>query len=836
MRKIKEKKYVLLAFIMPILLLIINLIILKIFNRKADVFSSNQILVADLKSQYVPLFNYLRNVLHGNESIFYSFHNLFGGNMIGTFAYYLSSPLNIIFIFSSNSNIVNFVYVLILFKIGLCGLFMYLFLYHKKDNKFLAFLFSLFYALMAYNVSYYFNVMWLDCVFLLPLVIYGIDNIIHKKDGKLYLFSLILTIISNFYIAYMVCIFSVIYFIYEMVITYCKKDKKDIIDCLKIFIICSFLSGLICCFILVPTIISLKDIFRAPLKDSMFIQNNLFKNFLVSLSKLYMFPQNPENLLSSFTPNVYFGILPLLFCFTFFYGKHSFKEKIISLIIIVIFFLSFSLNNMNLFWHGFTFPNGYDFRFSFLFSFFMLLISFKSISNKDYLKISKFLIFIFIILFIGFNELNNGLNISFSNYSLLVTVILLILYYVFISRKSSIFKYLIFFIVLIELVLHVNNSFFVLTNLKYDADYNYYLNKICKLSSELDDDNYHLSYPIMFGGLESFVCDDKRVVSSLTTNNKNIYNFMYNLGYTVTYSTVLSENNTDLARSVIGIKDYIDQDKEYSKKSFTYDYGNGFKEKYYLHENNYSLPIGYMIDKNSQKYFDTNDCVNAFQYQNLLLKSMTGLEKDVLIPFEYNMVDDFNYNVDISNGEDIFIYINYPIPENEEFFSEIKINDSKIYDLDTFNTGVFKVKNDFSENTLNVKVYNDVKKYKNFDNTVYFYYLNSEIFEEHIKILKENTLEITNLNNNQLKGTINTSKGGYLFLSIPYEKGWDIYVDNKRVDYIKLYDTFIGIKLKKGKHSIEMKYYSPGIIYGIILSVIGILLSIFFFKKIKYLH
>ena len=836
MKKIKGKKYALLAFIMPILLLIINLIILKIFNRKADIFSSNQILVADLKSQYVPLFNYLRNVLQGNESIFYSFHNLFGGNMIGTFAYYLSSPLNVIFIFSDAYNIVNYVYILIFIKIGLCGLFMYIFLLHKKDNKYLALVFSLFYSLMAYNISYYFNVMWLDCVCLLPLVIYGIDNIIHKKDGKLYLFTLSLTIISNFYIAYMVCIFCVIYFIYEMIITYCKHDKKDIFDCFKIFIICSFLSGLICCFILIPTIINLKDIYRAPLKDSMFIQNNLFNNFLISLSKLYMFPQSPENLLSSFTPNVYFGILPLLFCFTFFYGKHSFKEKIVSLIIIVFFFLSFSLNNLNLFWHGFTFPNGYDFRFSFLFSFFMLLVSFKSIANKDFLKISKFLIFIFIILFIGLNELTNGLNVSFSYYSLFVTVILLIIYYVFINRKSSIFKLLIIVFVLIELILHINNSFFVLTNLKYEADYSYYLNKICKLSSELDDDNYRLSYPIMFGGLESFACSDKRVVSSLTTNNKNVYKFMYNLGYTVTYSTVLSENNTELARSVIGIKDYIDQNKEYSKNSFIYNYGKDLKEKYYLHENNYSLPIGYMIDKNSQKFFNSSDYTNAFEFQNLLLKSMTGLDQDVLIPFDYNMVDDFNYNVDISNGEDIFIYINYPIPENEEFFSEIKINDSKIYDLDTFNTGVFKVKNDFSDKIMNVEVYNDEKKYQNFDNTVYFYYLNSKIFEEHIKILKENTLEITNLNNNQLKGTINTSKGGYLFLSIPYEKGWDIYVDNKRVDYIKLYDTFIGIKLKKGKHSIEMKYYSPGIIYGIILSVIGILLSIFFFKKIKYLH
>lgn len=827
----KKKKYILLSFFIPILILILNLFILKINYPDKDIFSSKQILVADLKSQYIPLFNYLRNVLQGNDSIFYSFHNLLGGNMIATFSYYLSSPLNIILIFSKQNNVINYIYVLIFIKIGLCGLTMYLYLNHKKNNNYMSLLFSLCYALMAYNISYYFNIMWLDCVYLLPLVIYGVDNIIHKNNPKLYLITLVLTIISNFYIAYMVCIFVIIYFIYECIITYSKSNKKEILNCLKIFIITSLLSVIICSILLIPTIINLKNIYRVSLENSMYIQNNLFNNFLMSLSKLYMLPQNPENLLSSYTPNIYFGILPLLSVMTFFFSKYSFKEKIITLIIIIFFFLSLTLNNLNILWHGFTFPNGYAYRFSFLFSFFMILIGYKSIINNR-LNISRFLIFLFILLFIGLNEINNGNNISFTYLNLFLTILFIILYYIFTNKKNIIFKILIFILVIIELVIHVNNSFFILANLEYDTSYNYYYNKICKLSKKLDDYNYRFSSPLMFGGLESFICSDRRLSSSLTTNNKNVYEFMYNLGYTVTYSTVLSDNNTILSKSILGVKNYLDQISEDSIKKVVYKYGEDTIENYYLHINNYSLPIGFLIDIDSIDTFNNSYYDNAFEFQNNLIKSMSGLNKDVLMPFEYEENEDF-YLVDISNNNDIYMYIKYPIPENEEFFSEISINDEIIYDIDTFKTGIFKVKNNFDTDKIKVSVYNNELKYINYDKNIYFYYFDYNIFKEHIDILNKNTLNINKIKNNYLSGNIKVNKKSYLFLSIPYEEGFNIYVDGKLVKYEKLYDTFIGIKLKKGNHKITIKFISPGINKGIVLSVIGVALTVIYFKKRK---
>ena len=48
---------------------------------------------------------------------------------------------------------------------------------------------------------------------LLPLIILSIENIIDKDKYLMYIFSLSLMLIANYFIGYMICLFSVLYFI-----------------------------------------------------------------------------------------------------------------------------------------------------------------------------------------------------------------------------------------------------------------------------------------------------------------------------------------------------------------------------------------------------------------------------------------------------------------------------------------------------------------------------------------------------------------------------------------------------------------------------------------------
>jgi len=78
-----------------------------------------------------------------------------------------------------------------------------------------------------------------------------------------------------------------------------------------------------------------------------------------------------------------------------------------------------------------------------------------------------------------------------------------------------------------------------------------------------------------------------------------------------------------------------------------------------------------------------------------------------------------------------------------------------------------------------------------------------------------------------IKGEIDVKEDGYFNLSIPYDKGFNIKVDSKETEYEKINGVFLGFKINKGHHNIEINYEAPNFKEGAIISVIGFLLFIF---------
>lgn len=78
-----------------------------------------------------------------------------------------------------------------------------------------------------------------------------------------------------------------------------------------------------------------------------------------------------------------------------------------------------------------------------------------------------------------------------------------------------------------------------------------------------------------------------------------------------------------------------------------------------------------------------------------------------------------------------------------------------------------------------------------------------------------------------LKTTMATSKSDkYLMLSVPYNKNWRVKVNGKRVETYSVAGGFLGVKLNKGSNTIMATYYAPSLVWGAIVSVIGISLNI----------
>lgn len=303
--------------------------------------------------------------------------------MIGLWAYYLTSPFNLILILFPPKLITLAVTTLTLIKISTAGLTFGILLKKAFDGKgFILAAFSISYALMGYTIVNQLNIMWLDGLVFLPMVILGIEKLLITKKGSFYTLFLAIMLVANYYIAYMICIFTVVYFFFRLTgIHFPNKIalKKKIIYFFTTFLRFawySLLAGGLSAFLLIPT-------FNALLASKASYTNfKLDWNFNYPIqeiiAKFYLgafnFDQMPDG-----TPNVFIGSLALISFGCFFFNRaFPIRERFGALLVSIFLILSMNIKALNLMWHGMQYPIWYPYRFSFVFCFFMILLGFRS--------------------------------------------------------------------------------------------------------------------------------------------------------------------------------------------------------------------------------------------------------------------------------------------------------------------------------------------------------------------------------------------------------------------------------------------------------------------------
>ena len=158
--------------------------------------------------------NEFMDKLKNGGSLSYSWNVGMGSNFVALYAYYLASPFNWLAILIAPEPEIEFLTYMIVLKIGLCGLtFCWYLSRHFKTRDLGMSSSPVFYALSAYMAAYSWNVMWLDCLVLAPVILLGLERLVKEGKCLLYCLSLALSILTNYYISIMICIFLVLYFI-----------------------------------------------------------------------------------------------------------------------------------------------------------------------------------------------------------------------------------------------------------------------------------------------------------------------------------------------------------------------------------------------------------------------------------------------------------------------------------------------------------------------------------------------------------------------------------------------------------------------------------------------
>ena len=171
----EKRKVGIIAFGFPILLVMILMLLMRQYP-----FGDHSLLIWDMDWQYSAFFVHLRDIMHGDASLWYSFSRAIGGDMIGVAAYYLISPFNLLFYFFDASNIYAGIALVLLLKIGTTGWAMNTYLYQKHQTADTV-IFSTAYALSGFIAGYFFNMIWLDGIILLPLTKFAFAEFFVKK-------------------------------------------------------------------------------------------------------------------------------------------------------------------------------------------------------------------------------------------------------------------------------------------------------------------------------------------------------------------------------------------------------------------------------------------------------------------------------------------------------------------------------------------------------------------------------------------------------------------------------------------------------------------------------
>ncbi len=775
------------AFVIPIIIIVFA-------YHKVGIYlgGPNTILTMDMGAQYMPFWASLRRIVCSDNSLFLNLSGALANNF-GGFAYYIFSPLTWITEFFSLEKLPDVIYFLTLLRIGLCGISFccyLLYTYREKQYKLAVVLLSCCYALMSYNVGYSLNLMWLDAVIMLPWILMGIERILRENKPALFIFSVFLSLVFNYYITGMSAVFAVGYLFIRL-----TEIKKWSIKQIGGFILYALMGIGLAMPILLPGVLALAngklDEQAKPITD--LFRYNIFQVVGQLLSGRY------DTLMDDGLPLIFCGtgtvVLALIYLIK---GKDSIRNRLLWTAFTVFYFFSMCFIPLDRIMHGFKETTCFEVRYSYVFSCLLLILAYRGI-DCIYEKISKLSL-------VGF-----------------------------LKAIATLF-------VLIEL--YINSSVLIagiMVELPYSPrlEYDMVLNSKKELIEGIEDtDFYRVSDYIPYTFNDGAWLGYNGIGYFSSCYNLKVMNFLGALGENQSYHILKDSRRTPLEESLIGAKyriTYLD----WSDAGELIDTSG----LYALTGNESALSLGYMIysDTESTKYDTLGK--NAFENQNMLASDLSGKDENVFVElepkaFEETNSDDYekitSFTIETECDSPVWIYF-------EKADDKISFNGNKDTKLvvDGRDKGMFIDPESDSTFMIYLGRYeaNTKISIKTFSNIYYeaFHvaYMDEEVYQKVIYKLKQNQLILTEHENGHFLGNIDAGAGGGMLLSLPAIDGWIIRVDGERIEPGNYRNVMLTIPLTGGVHSVDIRFISPGVFVGLIIGVISLLMIIMALSKRK---
>ena len=817
--KSKQKLYIV-SFALPFVTMLILFAINKIFP-----FGDRSFLNIDMYHQYFPFLTEFFHKLRNGDSLFYSWNAGIGSNLIALYAYYLASPINWLCVLVPEAYLMEFMSYLVIVKIGLCGLTTAIYLSnHFKTERISVAFFALFYAMSGYMAAYNWNVMWLDCIVLAPLILLGLECLVKEGKYKLYCLSLGIAILSNYYICIMICIFLVLYFLIVLL----PLAEKKINACIR-FATFSLLAGGIGALFLIPEVLALQ-LSRFSSAD---FPNKLTEYFSIfDVLARHCMDVAIETGLDHW-PNIYCSVAVfILFPLYITSNKIATKEKVGKLVLLLVFLLSFSYNIPTFIWHGMNYPDSLPSRQSFLYILLLLTVCMDAYlhlkeASKGELAVSISAGFLFVLL-----AQKLVTDDAFEAKTWLLTGMFLAIYAILLYVARNQEKLPAYMIVLSMLVMVVEagantllTSLSTVSRPNYLENYETYHELYSEQEAKEPDSFYRYEKVSRMTNNDSMLQNYPSLSMFSSTSNGLVNHFYDRYGMRNSKVFYCSDGMTPFLSALLS------QGYTFSKEKMPED---GMYELVkeldgvYLYRNTYSLPLGFTIAPDETfetMLIDDKDTAFAVVAQNKddgmlpinrqnSLALRLGAEGDLFtelysednagfatiqVPYDTRV---YAY-CDTSKHSTITAYVG-----DEEINTFKKLTNRYILDLGFHEAGTEITLKSEKEEPLHMRAYS-------FD---------EEYLAELLGDLSQNTLSIQEMTSAKLNGTVTAEEDGYLILSIPYDPGFTIKVDGVKTEAALFEDMMIAVPLNAGTHAISLSYYPQGMTAGIFITALSIVL------------
>ena len=830
-------------------------------------FGDRTILTVDLYHQYCPFLVAFRNKVLSGQSLFYSWNDGLGQEYYAAYANYAASPLNIFSLFFTAKTMPVFIMFVTCFRAGLASTFMLMFL-SANDNKRIdniTVVFSSSYALCGWFISFFWNIMWCDAVVLLPLIALGLRKLLLEHKYGLYIVSLAIAIVSNYYAGYFLCLFMVLFApAYYLCLFSCEKPKGDPRRlCFKTFTgaalrfaFSSILAAGTSAALTVPTYLILKNCSATgdTLKPDYSLQNNLFDFF----GRL-MVAANPN--IRDGMANVYSGIvivllLPLFFMLPKRTGIKA-KHKIVFGTLLAVMYLSLTNRTLNFIWHGFHFPNQIPYRESFLMSFLLVFIGFLTIRRirslgVKYITGAVLSSAAFLVLYEKFGTGNEGyLQIGVTLLFLIIQGAALHTVSNINVRKSEFFletlltvtmMFEMFAASLISIGLVAKHEGFTSYS-PYGRNYRdvaAYVNEVEGSEGHMNFERSEL-YPNNICDLQSLY-NVKGLSIFSSTARESFVKYMRNYGFH--NNNINGLRNAGLTRvtaTLLNVRNLVEIDKTQSVPAlFEQEYKGKIVSSW---ANKDALSVGFMTDpgvidyapdydKNIDVFDKTNAWVRSMGAENvykpvtLITGDTSGLntvdrESQVLAFTVSNNVpnNEYSFNVTIEDadiGSDIYLYANSKKGGSVTVECGDTTRKFEIRSYQIITCGVY--------DGTPIHVYVKYSESPSSNITLYGYQLDRAGYDNMLEKFSDEQLNVTKYDATSIEGHIDVKEDGLLFLSIPYAEGWTAVVDGKETEIVPIQDALMGIRLSQGSHDVALKYTPAGFKAGLIISAASVVM------------